>query len=151
MKLRWVIIAILSVLIAGFVAFALMVPLTSEQMRKRVIATLSDELHSEVELADLQLQFLPHMHANGAGLVVRHKGRRDVPPIISVKTFSIHGSLLGLWRKHVANVELNGLDIEIPPDHDNPTKPSDTAAKGKAEGENKRGGRRDVVIDNLVS
>jgi hypothetical protein len=91
------------------------------------------------------------MHANGAGLVVRHKGRRDVPPIISVKTFSVHGSLLGLWRKHVANVELNGLDIEIPPDHDNPTRPSESAAKGKSEGESKRGGRRDIVIDNLVS
>jgi AsmA-like C-terminal region len=151
MKLRWVTIAILGVLVAALVAFALMVPLTSGQMRKRVIATLSDELQAEVELADLQLQLLPHMHANGAGLVVRHKGRRDVPPIISVKTFSVHGSLLGLWRKHVANVELNGLDIEIPPDHDNPTRPSETAAKGKTGGENKRGGRRDVVIDNLVS
>jgi len=147
MKLRWVIVAIIGVLVAGVVALALMVPLTSGQMRKRVIATLSDELQAEVELADFQVQLLPPMPAIGAGLAVRHKGRRDVPPIISVKSFSVHGSLLGLWRKHVANVELNGLDIEIPPDHDNPTKPSDT---GKSEGE-KKGGRRDVVIDNLVS
>ncbi len=154
-------------LVAGLIALAVTVPLSSERMRKRVIATLADRLDSEVELAKLDVRFLPSMHAEGAGLVVRHKGRRDVPPIISVKTFSVDGSLLGLWRKHVAHVDLVGLDIEIPPDHDNPTKPSTNSAEGggdgkrggdqKGEGEAKRegnrkgGGAREVVIDDLVS
>ena len=146
MKLRWLVIAIVGVLVAGFVALALVVPLTSEQMRQQVIATLAERLDAEVELAALQVRFLPGMHAKGSGLVVRHKGRRDVPPIISVKTFSVDGALLGLWRKHVAHVELDGLDIEIPPDHANPARPSATPARA---GENKPG--RDFIIDDLVS
>jgi hypothetical protein len=65
-------------------------------------------------------------------------------------------------------VDLVGLDIEIPPDHDNPTKPSsssategggdgkrggDQKAEGEVEreGDRKGGGAREVVIDDLVS
>jgi hypothetical protein len=134
MKLRWFLVAVVGVLVAGLIALAVSVPLSSERMRKRVIATLADRLDAEVELAKLDVRFLPNMHADGSGLVVRHKGRRDVPPIISVKTFSVDGSLLGLWRKHVAHVDLVGLDIEIPPDHANPTKPSTNSAEGGGDG-----------------
>jgi hypothetical protein len=150
MKLRWLLVAIVGVLVAGFGALALVVPLSSEQMRQKVIATLADRLDSEVELDALHVRFLPTMHAQGSGLVVRHKSRRDVAPIISVKAFSVDGALLALWRRHVAHVELEGLDIEIPPDHDNPTRPTATSARAKGEGENKGGGR-DIIIDDLAS
>ena len=36
-------------------------------------------------------------------------------PLISVKSFHVDASLLRLWRKHVDHVQLDGLDISIPP------------------------------------
>jgi len=38
-----------------------------------------------------------------------------VPPLISIKSFHVDASLLRLWRKHVDHVQLDGLDISIPP------------------------------------
>jgi hypothetical protein len=38
-----------------------------------------------------------------------------VPPLITVKSFHVDASLLRLWRKHVDHVQLDGLDISIPP------------------------------------
>ena len=98
----------------------------------------------------LDVRFLPTC-TRRSGPVVRHKGRRDAADHLG-KNFLSGWSLLGLWRKHVAHVDLVGLDIEIPPDHDNPTKPTANSAEGggdgnrdgdqKGEGEAKRKGDR---------
>jgi len=40
----------------------------------------------------------------GNGLSVRHKSRRDMPPLISIKRFSAEGSVLTLLRKHISLV-----------------------------------------------
>jgi hypothetical protein len=47
--------------------------------------------------------------------VIRKRGRSDALPLISVTRFAADGDLLGLMHKHVAHVQLEGLDIEIPP------------------------------------
>jgi hypothetical protein len=96
-------------------AIASWVPFSSETLRAKVVATLADRLDAEVELQDLHIRVLPRFRAEGTGLTIRHKRRRDVPPLISVKTFSVDADLIGLLRRHVARVTLNGLDIEIPP------------------------------------
>jgi hypothetical protein len=91
------------------------VPLSSNVLRERVISTLADRLDAEVELGDLTLRLYPGLRAVGTGLAIRHHGRRDVPPLISVERFTVDASLAGLWRKRVSRVVLDGLDIQIPP------------------------------------
>ena len=39
----------------------------------------------------------------------------DRPPLISIKSFHVDASIMGLWRKHVDHVQVDGLDINIPP------------------------------------
>jgi hypothetical protein len=144
---RWILVAAFSgALLAGLVALASRVPFSSVTLRSRVVAKLADLLDAEVELGDLQLHVIPSLHAEGSGLVVRYKGRRDIPPLISVKTVTIDADLLGLWRKHVRRVNLDGLDIQVPPHTDDPSAAS-------RQGDDKAGHEtaRQVVIDQVVA
>ena len=107
--------ALAGLLVAAFVSLALRIPFSSEKLRTRVVATLADRLDSEVELGELTLRIFPRFHAVGTGLAIHHKGRRDVPPLISADKFTVDADLLGLWRRHVAHVRLDGLKIQVPP------------------------------------
>lgn len=111
----WLTLGGCAFVIVALFAIASWVPFSSETLRAKVVATLADRLDAEVELQDLHIRVLPRFRAEGTGLTIRHKRRRDVPPLISVKTFSVDADLIGLLRRHVARVTLNGLDIEIPP------------------------------------
>ena len=52
--------------------------------------------------------------------MIRQKGRTDVPPLISIAEFEIHGSLRDLMRqpRHVSEVRLRGLEVKISPGPD---------------------------------
>src|SRR5262245_33922218 len=113
---RWIWIATgtaagLVILTALFVAA---IPLTSDSLRHRIVRTLSVRLNSDVELGDLHLRVFPRLRAEGASLTIRKRGRADVPPLITVKNFEVDADLLGLLRKRVADVKLEGLIIQIP-------------------------------------
>jgi uncharacterized protein involved in outer membrane biogenesis len=95
----WIFVAaFLGILTVGAITLALRIPFTSETLRKRVVETLSDRLDAEVELGDLTLRVLPALHAEGTDLRIRHKGRHDVPPLISIDRFTVEADLLGLWE-----------------------------------------------------
>jgi uncharacterized protein involved in outer membrane biogenesis len=130
------------------------VPLSSDTARARVIAVLADRLDSDVDLEDLRLRLFPKLSVEGQGLKIRHKGRRDVPPLISIEQFSVQGSVANLLRKHVSRVTVKGLDIQIPPDRNR-----DTGESGRESEQPGRHGtddanrqtERTIVIDELVS
>ncbi len=127
---RWIAFVALAGLVVGaFVSLALRIPLSSEKLRERVVATLADRLDSEVELGELTLRIFPRLHAVGTGLAIHHKGRRDVPPLISADKFTVDADLLGLWRRHVAHVRLDGLKIQVPPGRRTEDDPEKEAAK----------------------
>src|SRR6266850_7232620 len=116
----WVSTSIIAVVVILTVLFVAAVPLSSNTLRRRMVNTLSKRLDADVELGDLSLRVFPGLRVEGANLAIRKRGRTDVPPLISIKTFHADANLLGLMRKHVSHVQLDGLDIEIPPkDHDN--------------------------------
>jgi hypothetical protein len=102
--------AVLLLLVASTVVFS------SDILRQRLIATLSERLESQVELDGLQLRVLPQFHMTGVGLRIRHKGRDDVPPLIKVDRLTVDAGLPNLLRKHITTVTLTGLVINIPPD-----------------------------------
>ncbi len=115
----------------ALVVAAARIPFSSDTLRSRVVAALSDRLDSEVELDTLTWQLFPGVHAAGAGLRIHHKGRRDVPPLIAVDSFVVSASLTGLWRRRVDHVVLKGLDIQVPPDDDNDEKDAATDEQEK--------------------
>jgi hypothetical protein len=111
----WAFSGLIAAAVIVLAMLAAVVPLSSDALRHRVIATLSERLDGDVSLGDLHLRVFPSVHAEGSSLVIRKRGRSDVPPLITVSRFAADGDLIGLMRKHVAHVQLEGLDIEIPP------------------------------------
>ncbi len=120
----------------------------TEKLRQLVIQTLGARLDSEVELESFSVDTFPAVHVTGTNLIIRHKGRRDVPPLILVKAFTLDGGLIGLLSrpKRFRTVSLAGLQINIPPgfkDDDNREKPPDNADSGQ--------GPAAIVVDTLTA
>ena len=111
----WALLGLAGIVIVLAVTFTAAVPLSSDALRHRIIKTLSEELDSDVELGDLHLRVFPGLRAEGADLRVRRRGMGDYPPLISIKSFHVDATLIGLWRKHVDHMRIDGLDINIPP------------------------------------
>jgi AsmA-like C-terminal region len=165
-RLIWTFTGVIATVVILAVMFVAAVPLSSDTLRHRMVKTLSRELNSDVELGDLHLRVFPRMQAEGTGLVIRKRGRTDVPPLISVKAFTVDADLLGLLRKHVSHVQLEGLEIQIPPkDHDDPrraitsdhavaTMGTDTKDTKDTKGSEPDGGpsiKDGVIVDSLDS
>ena len=77
---------------AGFLLRANIHALVRERMQK-VLAT---HFASTVEFSDFDVTMFPRMHVTITGLVLRHKGRTDIPPLIEVKTVSMYAQLAGI-------------------------------------------------------
>ncbi len=160
-KRSWIIVAITGglVTILALVA-ASRIPFSSRILRDRVVEGLSERLDADVDLGAVTMRLLPRLRAQGTGLVVYHKGRRDLPPLIAVDTLTIDAGLLNLWRMHVTRVNLEGLKINIPPgetrrelraeragrDAAKPPEAPDTAMEDAGESLG-----RAVVIDELLA
>ena len=89
----------------------------TETLRQLVIDTLADRLDSDVELASFSVDTFPTVDIRGTGLVVRLRGARDGPPLISIRSFTITGGIAGLVSRprRFRTVTLEGLEINIPP------------------------------------
>ncbi len=150
---RWRVTALVVavVLVTMAVALAFVLPFSSETARRKVIEVLSARLDAEVELSELRFRLLPQFHAEGAGLAIRHRGRRDVPPLISIKRFSAEGNIFGLLRRHISRLTVDELAIEIPPDRNrDPVSDRDSPDAGRPDGDS-AGFARALVIDELVA
>ena len=97
---RWLIgsgiAAVVTILAISVVA---RIPFSSKILSERVTESLAERLDAEVELGGLTLHAFPTLHATGTGLTIRHKGRTDVPPLITIKSFTMHTSLMSAWRQ----------------------------------------------------
>ncbi len=140
---RWAIFGCLGLLIAMAIVAGL--GSRTAPLRRLVIDTLADRLDSDVELGAFSVDTFPRVHITGAGLVIRHKNRRDVPPLVSIESFTLDAGLFGLWHRprRFRTVTVTGLRVSIPPggfkkDHD------DTPDDDK-------GGPGAIVVDELVA
>src|SRR5687768_6828199 len=86
-------------------------------LRAMVVDTLADRLDSEVELSAFSVDTFPTVTIQGEGLVIRHAGRKDIPPLVKVDAFRIEGGIFGLLSRprRFRNVDVRGLQINIPP------------------------------------
>ena len=100
-------------------------------VRDQVISALNARFASQVDLASLQVSVFPRPEILGEGLTLRHNGRRDIPPLLTVPSFSASAGLLGLSVKplRLKTVELDGLEIKIPAGGLNPGRDKDQGAR----------------------
>ncbi len=112
----WVFAAI-AVIVTAIVALPIIGRHLSLLVRKQMVQSLKDTYESDATLEHLQVRLFPSVHADGEGLVLRYRGRTDLPPLISVKQFTVDTNWIGLLRSpaHVDRVRLAGLHINVPP------------------------------------
>lgn len=106
--------------------------LIERRLRPATIQLLARHFDSDVELNRLAIRVSPTLSIRGEGLTLRHRGRRDIPPVIAIRAFTITSSLRELWRRHIDRVHLEGLEIMIPPRRtkDMPSLPSSSSRAG---------------------
>ena len=106
--------ALAAVLLAILLALPLAV---TPGLRGRLTAALGERFDSKVELASLRVSALPRIRIAGDKVVLRHKGRTDVPPLITIRSFSAEANVLGLIGRplRLARVHLDGLEVNVPP------------------------------------
>ena len=136
-------------LLIGFVVFALfgfvLMLVGASMLAKRLQPYIRDQailylrrrFDSEVELAALRVR-MPQTsllrlllsrgrgavaRVEGDGLLMRHKGRRDIPPMFAMKEVSFEVDLGTLFDtpKIVRLVTLDGMEVNIPPQGQRPT------------------------------
>ena len=105
-------------------------------IRTQAIAYLQSRFDSDVELAAVRVrmpEFSPVqmlfrrgrgvlVGVEGDGVLLRHKGRRDLPPMFSMKKFSFDVDLETLFDETtiVRLVTIDGMEINVPPKGERP-------------------------------
>ena len=104
------------ILILGAILLSIATRMTPH-VRQRAIVALNERFKSDVDLGSLQISVFPRPEILGTGLVLRHKGRTDVAPLIKIGSYSASAGLWGLISSplHLKTVELDHLEISIPP------------------------------------
>jgi hypothetical protein len=91
-------------------------------LRERIIETLSARFHSPVELDSVGVSLVRGVEVRGHGLRVLYLAGSSAAtpaPMLTVKDFAFRTSLRDLvhLRRHIANVDVDGMEIHIPPHH----------------------------------
>ena len=111
---------LLVAVVLGLVATAIIVSWglrATPQVRDRIVAALNARFESQVGLESLQAAIFPRPSISGTGLTLRHNGRTDVPPLITIQAFQASAGIVGIAGKplHLRDVDLEGLEIHVPP------------------------------------
>jgi hypothetical protein len=106
--------------IAGISLILLLLSLpivVAPRIKQRLMDAIGERFDSKVELETMAVSLLPRPRLSGRGLVLRHKHRTDVPPLVTIAAFSGAVDFVGLLRDPIAvsDIHLEGLAINIPP------------------------------------
>jgi hypothetical protein len=90
------------------------------RLRAEMLRILEERFNGTAELESVHLSWFPKVRANGKKLVLWYRGRKDLPPLISIEEFSVETGWRGLLRSpaDINLVTLRGLVINIPPDEE---------------------------------
>jgi hypothetical protein len=125
-------VALIGLTVAGIVLNRRFQP----YLRQQAILYLRGRFESEVQLTSMHVS-IPKLSplrwaitrgrgtqlwVDGAGLVLRHKGRTDIPPMFSIRKFSFAVDVGTLFEKMkvVPVVEVEGLELNLPPKDERP-------------------------------
>jgi hypothetical protein len=114
---KWIVAGGVAVLLGVVVAGILLRPTLHNFIRARTQKVLETHFASSVEFSDFDVTLFPRLRVTITGLVLRHKGRTDIPPLIQVRTVSMYAQLAELLgsRPYISFVQLDGLQIHTPP------------------------------------
>jgi len=101
-------------------------------LRKRIVNTLTARFHSPVELDSVDVSLASGVQVHGQGLRVLYiaepnltdapqpDGSKTVKPMLVVNDFVFRTSLHDLLhlRTHIGTVEVDGMELHIPPHHE---------------------------------
>jgi len=114
---RWPVIlgiSLLGLVVAGLIVLATHWPFS----RQRVIEALQEDFHGTVSFNNFHITVFPHPGcvAEG-GILVRPGGPADSPPFASVQKFVIRAHYIDFLVRpsYVAHIEVQGLQIHVPP------------------------------------
>src|SRR6185295_20364901 len=128
----WLVVVAI-VLLIPIVAALILAPRLGPMARARMLDFLRDKYQSEVELRDLQVTLFPRVRVRGEGLVMHYHNRTDLPPFVSIKGFTASAGLRSLLfedTKHVSELRLEGLKINIPPKTERQSMPKREKSEG---------------------
>ena len=110
-------------------------------LRDRVVAAINARFESQVQIGALTVAAFPRPEISGSQLELRHNGRTDVPPLISIRDFSGGAGLTGLFSTplHIRDLTLSGLTIQVPP--------GGLGTRTTTDEETPGAGRRDAAAD----
>lgn len=146
---KWLILGgvFLCLVLTGAVAAKRMAARLPGYLQDRALSTLRQHFASDVEFANLQISVYPQIVIRGEDLVLRLHGRKDVPPLISIRKFSTEIAFRELLSRtrHVRKITLEGLTVTMPPaDARQPV--SSRPTRGKKDPRPFR-----VVVDEIVA
>jgi hypothetical protein len=84
-------------------------------VRNRVVEALKENYSSGLEVKELDFSLFPTVHITGHGLLLRHKGRTDIPPLVSIESFTADTGIRDLLAKPIRmrHLRLDGLQIHV--------------------------------------
>lgn len=117
--LKWIILAggcVLAVCAVSVAAFFVLRPTLHRLALERAERYLQSRFNSSVQFSDFHVKLFPRVRLSIDGLVMRHQGRTDVPPLIEIRRVTVDASPEAFWhRREVSRVGLEGLQIHTPP------------------------------------
>lgn len=138
----------IALLVAAYVADDLI----EARLRPATARVLGERFGGDVDIQRLQVQVLPRLGVRVAGVSLRHKGRTDVPPLITIASMTMETSVWRLRRSHIDRIHIDGLEIVIPPRRDDAIQPLEGATSaGDADAEPTSNGKSDAFIGEIVS
>jgi hypothetical protein len=155
MRRRLLIGAAIALAALAIVVWAAIGPLLSPRFKQNVLDVLGQHFGGNAELRSLYVSFFPWPQVVGEGLVLRHRGRTDIPPLLAIEKFSASAGWIGMLKRprRVDFIELSGLRLHIParqpgesliPDGlQSPARPQTGAGAGEA--------KTPVIIDRVHS
>lgn len=130
------VLVVLGVLALGLAAaLGVAVLRLGPRLRVEVVRALESRMDATVTLESFDVHLWPRPAVSGGGLVIRHRERPDLVPLVSIRHFAGDASWRGIFLSQLNTVALDGLEITIPPRRraDMPTlKPSNTTPQGEA-------------------
>lgn len=114
---KWIAVSVVAAIAALAALGAWAVSSAGPIAREKIVQAIEERFQSDVELKDLRFSVFPWPGATGEGLVLRHRKRTDVAPLISIRKFTVDVGWLGLLKRptRIRRVTLEGMEINVPP------------------------------------
>ena len=96
--------------------------LVERRLRPATIELLESRFDSKVELGSMSVSLTPQLRVRAENVTVRHQGRTDVPPMISMRAFTITAKAEELWAGRIERIHVEGLELVIPPRREDDTR-----------------------------